>query len=151
MLDIPRSGQRWPQQFGRLLAHAIALSRQGPPKPNGVATWIRNWIDQSFDPGETVPILDHYHAVAYLHGFAGKTIKGESSKEQWVARQKELLLQGQVGRAIDNIDRTLAVQRAKSRILTYCRAGRDRMDIRDIEILVSGPQGQGLWDRPIGQ
>ncbi len=107
------------------------------------ATWIRNWIDQSFDPEEAVSILDYYHAVEYLHEFADKTMKEEGPKRQWVARQKELLLQGQVGQVIDNIDERPAIRQAKGKVLTYYRANQDRMDYKRYKNTGVGIIGSG--------
>ena len=95
-------------------------------------------------------ILDYYHAVEYLHGFA-KVVFGkkhqESRRKKWVDQQKAFLLNDQVKYCIEQIREvkvTTKTQReAQAKILTYYTNNKYRMyykTYKDRELLIgSGP------------
>lgn len=75
------------------------------------AKWIWERVG-SFHP-HAIQILDFFHAMEHLWAFLLVCWKGnfktELERNQWIASQKELLLQGQTQTVIDNIQ-TLTVQ-----------------------------------------
>ncbi|HBH23432.1 MAG TPA: hypothetical protein DDY13_08410 [Cytophagales bacterium] len=91
------------------------------------ATWIRNWIKEAFP--EAVSILDCYHAVQYLHDFAGSHFKKrEKQAQQWVKVQKALLLKSKLDLVIKNIQQLAARLSHCRKTLEYYRANQDRME-----------------------
>lgn len=106
------------------------------------ATWIRNWIEDSFG-NKAVSVLDYYHAMEYLHEFANSNIVEEQAKQQWLEKQKNLLLEGQVNQVIKSIDHMQVKEQNKKKILHYYKANQKRMDYKKYATIGVGLIGSG--------
>jgi len=54
------------------------------------ASWIRNWIEDSF--ADAISILDYFHAIEHLHHFTDSCFKEKEAARKWTNEQKELQL-----------------------------------------------------------
>jgi len=62
------------------------------------AEWIENWQSRCYPDAKV--ILDFYHAAEKLCEFASMVFSSSKNKEQWAAKRKAELLEGQVERVI---------------------------------------------------
>lgn len=92
------------------------------------APWIRNWITDTFP--EAVSILDFYHATQYLYGFSEIFFDDPQQAHQWSETQKKLLLNSQVDKVIDNIEKLATGHPDAKRVLEYYRVNQNRMDYK---------------------
>lgn len=92
------------------------------------ATWIRNWIEDSYP--DTVFILDYYHACVYLYEFANATFDTEEKVKKWVQRQKELLLGSKLHLVMRNIRDQKSSEASTKKIIDYYTANENRMDYK---------------------
>lgn len=108
------------------------------------AKWIWNWIESSY-PDHT-QILDYFHCVERLHGFAKDAFKNPDQRTQWLNQQEELLQEDEAKTVIANINLMTCKGKAKQgqrTILTYYENNLKRMNYktyRDQGLLIgSGP------------
>ena len=108
------------------------------------AKWIWNWIESSY-PDHT-QILDYFHCVERLHGFAKDAFKNPDQRTQWLNQQEELLQEYEAKTVIANISLMTCKGKAKQgqrTILTYYENNLKRMNYktyRDQGLLIgSGP------------
>ena len=106
------------------------------------ATWIRNWIEDSFGD-KAVSVLDYYHAMEYLHEFANSSIVEEQEKQQWLEKQKDFLLEGQVSQVIKTINQMEVNQQSKKKIINYYKANQNRMNYKKYTTIGAGLIGSG--------
>lgn len=66
---------------------------------NDGASWIWNWVEDAY-PG-AVQILDYFHAMEYLAGFADAHYTDPVQKKEWVKAMEELLNKDQVEKVIE--------------------------------------------------
>lgn len=62
------------------------------------AEWIEKWQSECYPQAQI--ILDFYHAAEKLCEFAGMVFSSAKNKEQWIARRKTELLEGQAEKVI---------------------------------------------------
>ena len=105
------------------------------------ATWIRNWIEDSYP--NAVFILDFYHACVYLYEFANATFGTEEKVKKWVHRQKELLLESKLKLVIRNIKNQKSSEASTKKIIDYYTANQDRMDYKRYLKIGCGIIGSG--------
>ena len=93
------------------------------------AKWIWNWVDSNY-PGAT-QILDFYHATEKLELFARNHFIKKEKKEEWLVRQKSLLMTDQVLTVIENIQslkpRNKEARETKEKVIQYYIEHEDRM------------------------
>lgn len=65
---------------------------------NDGASWIWNWVEDSY-PG-AIQILDYFHAMEYLTGFANSYYTDAVQKNEWIKTMEELLNKDQVEKVI---------------------------------------------------
>lgn len=104
------------------------------------APWIRNWIEDAYP--QAISILDYYHAVEHLYGFAEKHFKDDNKRKQWAEKQKEQLLQSKVATVIKNI-RKLSNSKDALQLINYYEANRQRMDYKRYKQIGAGIIGSG--------
>lgn len=100
---------------------------------NDGATWIWNWIEDTYP--DAVQILDYFHAVEYLTGFADSYIKDPSEKSTWVESMEQLLNKDEVRSVIEilntiegsNEKKTSKAKEKLKSLLSYYNSHKDRM------------------------
>jgi hypothetical protein len=97
---------------------------------NDGARWIEQYVSRRYP--QATRILDFYHAVEYLGGFAQVAFGDANERSRWVAAQKALLLAGRVESVIDTVaafekEAPADVKEQAQRVTGYYRANRDRM------------------------
>jgi hypothetical protein len=108
------------------------------------APWLRNWIADAFP--EAVSILDFYHLMEHVYGFAEAFFEDKGVATQWVETQKELFLQGQAGEVVMNIEMLPPYkqkQSTKAKLLAYLEANFERMDYKHYQSIGCGIIGSG--------
>lgn len=121
------------ESYGRLGKRLVFIS-------DG-ATWIRNWIEDSFPQAES--ILDYYHASEHLHAFAQKFFTDEKGRKKWCQHQLSLLLQSKVGAVIDNIDQLDPGSKEARNLIEYYQCNKSRMDYKRYRQIGCGIIGSG--------
>lgn len=100
---------------------------------NDGASWIWNWIEDAYP--NTVQILDYFHALEYLTGFAGSYFKNPTEKRTWVESMEQLLNQDEVQLVIEalstiadsNQKKTPDCKEKLKSILSYYNSHKGRM------------------------
>src|SRR6218665_3963767 len=93
------------------------------------ATWIRNWIEDSFS--DATSILDFYHAGQYLYEYAHSVYpQDEKEAKRWAEEQKKLLLESKLPAVTENIRKLSPRSKAGKKILTYYAENRRRIDYK---------------------
>ncbi len=105
------------------------------------ATWIRNWITDTFP--QAVSILDFYHATQYLYEFADNHFDSQKQARKWSEAQKKLLLKSQVDKVMDNIEKLSPGHPAAKKVLEYYKVNRERMDYKKYLKIGCGIIGSG--------
>lgn len=121
------------ESYGKLKQRLIFIS-------DG-ATWIRNWIADSF--ADAISILDYYHAIEHLCEFADSYFKEKGEREKWVKKQRELLLNSQVKRVIKNIEKQAPQNEVAQNLIAYYQANSHRMDYKRYRQIGCGIMGSG--------
>ncbi len=93
------------------------------------ASWLRNWIEDSF--AGCISVLAYYHAAEHLHAFCSEVFKDKQREQKWYAEQKELLLKSCLSEVIANI-RQQGVQKPREaeKLISYYENNRGRMDYK---------------------
>ena len=105
------------------------------------AIWIKHWIEDAF-PG-AVSILDYYHACEHLHQFSSTQFSDKHQEKIWVSEQKELLLQSEVLKVIENIEKLAANSKEAQQLIVYYQSNQERMDYKRYQQLGCGIIGSG--------
>ncbi len=121
------------ESFGKLGSRLLFLS-------DG-ATWIKNWIGDAF-PG-AISLLDFYHACEHLHRFSNSFFKDKEMEQNWIAQQKELLLNSQVVEVLKNIKAIAPKNKEADKLIAYYEGNKDRMDYQKYKQLGCGIIGSG--------
>lgn len=108
---------------------------------NDGATWIREWIADNYPLA--VSVLDYYHALEYLYGFAEKAFSDPQEKKQWCDAQKELLLDSQVHTVIDNASAVNAKEEDRKKLTGYYQNNTHRMKYKLYRNIGCGIIGSG--------
>ena len=109
---------------------------------NDGATWIREWIADNYPLA--VSVLDYYHALEYLYEFAETAFSDAScEKKKWCEHQKDLLLDSDVEKVLDNINSTNAKETDKKKIKTYYKNNKERMKYKQYRNTGCGIIGSG--------
>jgi hypothetical protein len=119
--------------YGQLKARLVFIS-------DG-ATWIRNWIEDAYP--DAISILDYYHAIEHLHQFGEPYFKEIDQGEQWMEKQKDLLLDGRVTEVIENIKALAGDHSAAQKLIAYYQANSHRMDYKKYKQIGCGIIGSG--------
>lgn len=69
---------------------------------NDGAPWIWNWIEDAYP--KAVQILDYFHAMEYLTGFADTYFKDQDQKKAWIESMENLLNDDKVGDVIKQLN-----------------------------------------------
>ena len=109
------------------------------------ATWIKNWVSDSFP--EAIHILDYYHASEHLYGFTENYFKDKKEGKQWAKEQEELLLESCVEQVIYNI-KTLSIgcketEKTRVKLVQYYQSNIERMDYKRFKLIGNGTIGSG--------
>jgi len=106
------------------------------------ALWIKNWIEDAYcDAGS---LLDYFHACEHLHKFADTLcFETPKSKELWCDRQKELLLDSQTQKVIENISQISGKEKDKQDLMNYYQNNINRMDYKKYRETGCGIIGSG--------
>lgn len=105
------------------------------------AIWIKHWIEDAF-PG-AVSILDYYHACEHLYQFSSTWFSDRQQEKIWVSEQKELLLQSEVLKVIQNIEQLAANTKEAQQLIAYYQSNKERMDYQRYKQLGCGIIGSG--------
>lgn len=105
------------------------------------ATWIRNWIEDSFP--DAMSILDYYHAIEHLYEFTDSHFKEKEGRERWLKKQKKLLLNSQVKQVIKNIEKQAPQNEVAQNLIAYYKANSHRMDYKRYRQIGCGIMGSG--------
>lgn len=105
------------------------------------AVWIRNWMEDAFP--QALSILDYYHAVEHLHQFADSYFTQKEKAGKWEREQKELLLDSNVKRVIENIEALAQAGIAAQKLISYYQANSSRMDYKMYKETGCGIIGSG--------
>lgn len=101
---------------------------------NDGASWIWNWIEDAYP--DAVQILDYYHAMEYLAGFADTYFKDTDEKKAWIESMEELLNQDKVADVIEQLNaislsdpnkRTAECKEKLKSLLSYYNSHKNRM------------------------
>jgi hypothetical protein len=65
------------------------------------AKWIWNWVEDFY--GDSVQILDFYHAVEKLGSYAALVYKDVGERKQWLDEQKQRLKANQVEKVLEDL------------------------------------------------
>lgn len=104
------------------------------------APWIKNWIEDAYP--KAISILDYYHAVEHLHGFADKHFIDANKRRRWTEKQKELIFDSKVATVIKNIKK-LSDSKEALQLVDYYEANRKRMDYSRYKHIGAGIIGSG--------
>jgi hypothetical protein len=105
------------------------------------AIWIKNWIEDAFP--DAVSILDYYHACEHLHQFSSTQFSDKQRERGWVSEQKELLLQSEVLKVIQNIEQLAGNSKEAQQLIAYYQSNELRMDYKRYQQLGCGIIGSG--------
>lgn len=93
------------------------------------AKWIWNWASDRYP--DMIQILDFYHAIEKLCGYAGLQYPDEKQRTKWIEKQKKLLLEDKIDKIITAIEKqkpkTPEAEKALCNLLTYYKNNRTRM------------------------
>jgi hypothetical protein len=97
------------------------------------ASWIWNWVEDAYP--NAVQILDYFHAMEYLKGFADAYYTDPQEKAQWVKKMEDLLNADGVNEVIESHKQIKAAGKsvigdAKEKLtglLSYYENNRNRM------------------------
>ena len=85
------------------------------------AKWIWNWAEDSYP--DMIQILDYYHAVEKLSGYATEQISDTEQRTQWMDKQKKLLLDNKAATILGSIQRqqgrTEAAEKQRKAVICY--------------------------------
>lgn len=105
------------------------------------APWIKNWVADAYP--EAISVLDYYHASEHLHDYAKCTIKDESQRKQWLDKRLELLLNGEVQKIIDELNKLSKIGEEAKKLIDYYESNKARMDYPRYKKLGAGIIGSG--------
>jgi len=100
---------------------------------NDGAGWIWNWVQDAYP--KAVQILDYFHAIEYLVGFAEKYYLDPTQKKQWIQSMEDMLNKDQIKEVIEAHQKILDTDQAiggecKEKLyalLTYYNNNKSRM------------------------
>jgi hypothetical protein len=105
------------------------------------ATWIKNWIEDTYSDAYT--ILDFYHACEHLHLFTENAFKDKDSGKKRFEQQKGLLYESKIEEVIENIKQTTAKEKDKKTLVNYFQGNINRMDYKKYRETGCGIIGSG--------
>jgi hypothetical protein len=108
------------------------------------APWLRNWIEDAFP--SAVSILDFYHLMEHVYGFAEAFFEDKGAAGQWAEAQKALFLQSKAEEVVMNIEALPSFKQKQSlraKLLAYLEANFDRMDYKHYQTIGCGIIGSG--------
>lgn len=109
------------------------------------AKWIWNWADDSYP--QMIQILDYYHAVEKLSGYAVEQIPDTPKRTSWMDKQKKLLLDNKTYTVLKTIKqqqgRTEAAEKQRKAVISYYENNLKRMQYKTFReagyMIGSGP------------
>jgi hypothetical protein len=93
---------------------------------NDGAVWIKSWIGDAYPTA--VSILDYYNACEQLRQFTEAHFKDKVVGQKWAAKQKELLLNSEVGKVIKHIKQLKSQTSEAEKLIQYYQSNIGRMD-----------------------
>lgn len=105
------------------------------------APWLRNWIQDAYPDSHS--ILDYYHACEYLHAFSREHFTDIAEGKKWVEEQKELLLDSQVQKVIENVQNLNSKTKEARKLIEYYQTNKSRMDYKAYQKIGCGIIGSG--------
>ena len=108
---------------------------------NDGATWIRQWIEDAFP--NAIPILDFWHALEHLYAFVKAHFTDAAKAKKWTEKQKELLLDSQVKKVIQNIKKIAPYNEVAKKLIAYYEVNSTRMDYKYYKPIGAGIIGSG--------
>jgi hypothetical protein len=109
------------------------------------AVWIQKYLTQRFP--ESTHILDYFHAVEHLAGFAKIHFKDTNKRQVWLGKQQTELLEGTCQSVINNINKLRNLRqeakKVRTQLVDYYQNNLSRMEykrFRDQNLSIgSGP------------
>lgn len=100
---------------------------------NDGAPWIWNWIEDAYP--KAVQILDYFHALEYLAGFADTCFKDKTEKKAWIELMEQLLNKDEVASVIEKLNaisnsdlyKTAECKEKLKAVLSYYNTHQSRM------------------------
>lgn len=124
-------------RYGALKERLVFISDGAP--------WIGKWIEEAY-PG-SLHILDGYHAVERLGGFAQLCFTDKQQREQWMELQKSLLWESGVQTVLDNLGglccSTSEAEKGRKDLVRYYQSNQRHMDYRQYRSIGAGLIGSG--------
>ena len=109
------------------------------------AKWIWNWAEDTYP--DMIQILDYYHAVEKLSGYAKEQISDTEQRKQWLDKQKELLSDNQAATVLEVVQQqqghTEAAEKQRKAVISYYENNLKRMQYKTFReagyMIGSGP------------
>ena len=93
------------------------------------AKWIWNWVDDFY--GDSVQIIDFFHAVEKLGAYAALVYKDTEERKRWLEEQKKRLKDDQINEVIADLEGTAAktkeADKALKDLIRYYKSNMKRM------------------------
>jgi len=94
------------------------------------ADWIANWQQEKYQGA--VMILDFYHASEHLNAFAKMVFSSKEKRNIWIAKQRQLLLEGKIETVINHVRdkkkrRRNSIQDKADNLINYYEKNKYRM------------------------
>ena len=93
------------------------------------AKWIWNWVENSY--GDSIQILDFYHAVEKLGAYATLAYKDVGERRQWLEEHKQRLKADEVEKVVEELKNTPVQtsegEKALNDVIRYYESNMDRM------------------------
>lgn len=106
------------------------------------APWIYQWVLDSYP--DAIMVLDFFHVLEYLYGFAKAVFASEKEAHRWAKKQKDRLLKSQVEKVIQTITGFNArFPEEVKKIVNYYTTNQTRMDYAAYQKLGCGFIGSG--------
>lgn len=122
------------ESFGSLKNRMIVISDGAP--------WIYQWVLDSYP--DAIMVLDFFHVLEYLYGFAKAVFASEKEAHRWAKKQKDRLLKSQVEKVIQTITGFNArFPEEVKKIVNYYTTNQTRMDYAAYQKLGCGFIGSG--------
>lgn len=121
------------ESYGNIKQRLVFISDGAP--------WIRNWIEDTFP--NAISILDYYHAIEHLHQFSDIYFKENKKAVPWLEKQKKLLLNSNVKKVINNLEKLAPGNAAAEKLISYYQANNSRMDYKKYKQIGCGIIGSG--------
>lgn len=96
------------------------------------AVWIWNWVEDNYP--DSVQIVDHYHAVEHLCGFAREHFRDPDERREWTRAQRRAMREKGIGpviTALRELPGNGATDAERAKLIAYYERHRKRMQYHD--------------------